>query len=103
MGETNWKEGAIVGLVVLILTGIVIFVMSTMANAETGGMNYIVELQDGIVITSSATTITETNSGCILDWCPTPYEPSVKAGEIVTSEDGTTQRREQDFEVVKSR
>ncbi len=56
------------------------------SGEESVGVNHIVELQDGIVILSSATT---THAGCILDWCPTPYEPSVKIGEIVTSEDGT--------------
>jgi len=55
---------------------------------ETKGIDYIIELQDGIVLQSSA-TVSKSTDGCILEWCPTPYEPSVKAGEIITSEDGT--------------
>lgn len=89
MGETNWKEGAVVLLVILAIGGVAFAVMSSMANAETSGIDYIVELQDGLIIQSSATVTHNTTDGCILDWCPTPYEPSVKAGEIVTSNDGT--------------
>ncbi len=92
MGETNWKEGLFVLLVIACIIGIAgAFVMSQ-AGAEISGVNHIVELQDGLVITSSLTTTN--TSGCILDWCPTEkvvveYVPSVKAGDIVTSEDGT--------------
>jgi len=74
---------------IIFMSGGVSFELPINANGEEyNGIDYIVELQDGIVLQSSSTAI-QYKEGCILDWCPTPYEPSVKAGEIVTSEDGT--------------
>ncbi len=93
MGETNWKEGLFVFLVICCIVGIVVAIMASQAGAEEStGINHIVELQDGLVITSSLTTEVKDTSRCILDWCPTKtvYVPSVKAGDIVTSEDGST-------------
>ena len=92
MGETNWKEGLFVFLVICCIVGIVVAIMASQAGAEVSGINHIVELQDGLVITSSLTTEVKDTSRCILDWCPTKtvYVPSVKAGDIVTSEDGST-------------
>ncbi len=73
---------------IIFASGEISFELPNANGEETKGIDYTVELQDGIVLQSSATAF-QYKEGCILDWCPTPYEPSVKAGEIVTSEDGT--------------
>jgi len=73
---------------IIFVSGEFSFELPNANGEETKGIDYIVELQDGIVLQSSA-TVSKSTDGCILEWCPTPYEPSVKAGEIITSEDGT--------------